>query len=509
MQKFFGERLYTLQKIPEIFTTAKQKEKKFMDIRNKKDSVTEKIFNIFELVFKISFLMYGLASFNSFFAQTKIISLLLILTTLCAGITLLYRLVNFRRFIHNKMLWLCFAFLASYAVSFVLNLQYANMNGIKTLAFMGMQFCLLVATDENKGFEDFKTELNLIFRIFSFYMMVAAFTSIILMFCGYSNITERNNKYILSGFVWGRLWGVFTDPNYAAVLSVMTIIISLYAIKKRKTVFWRTVNIINIILQVLYISFSDSRTGMVVAFVSLSLYICLRLSANYLKNGKLSKKIVCISMILIIVFIGSTSFKAINTIYNKTVSLIATAEKEPEEKGEQTIENNTVAGREQDLEKDISNRRFDLWNSAVETFKLRPVFGVSFESVVDFAEANLPDTYLINNDNGKFNNYHNVLFNVLVGQGIVGIVIFFAMIVYAGLNLIKTVYNSYGTKNYLLCCLLFTLLVAIFVSAMFISDIIYTISVNMMIFWYLLGIMLAKGREDINEYKNQRNNSCI
>lgn len=477
-----------------------------MDIRIKKDSVTERIFNAFELVFKISFLMYGLASFNSFFAQTKVISILLILTTLSAGITLLYRLVNFRRFIHNKMLWLCFAFLASYIVSLVLNLRYANMNGIKALAFMGMQFCLLLATDENKSFEDFKGELNLIFRIFSFYMMVAAFASIVLMLFGYSNIAERNNQYVFSGFVWGRLWGVFTDPNFASVLSIMAIIISLYAITLRKKVFWRTVNIINIILQMLYISFSDSRTGMVVTFITLSLYVYLRLNANDFNKGKLFKNIICISMALIIGFIGSASFKAINTVYNKTISL--TAEKEPDDKKEQTIEKYTV-GREQDIEHDISNRRFDLWNSAIETFKLRPIFGVSFESVGDFAEENLPDTYLVNNDNGKFNNYHNVLFNVLVGQGIVGIVIFFAMIVYAGLNLIKTVYNSYGTKNYLLCCMIFTLLIAALVSAMFVSEIIYAISVNMMMFWYLLGIMLAKGREDINDDKNQRNNSGI
>ena len=145
----------------------------------------------------------------------------------------------------------------------------------------------------------------------------------------------------------------------------------------------------------------------------------------------------------------------------------------------------------------------------METVKLKPMFGVSFESVVRFVEENQPQTYLVNNDHGKFSNYHNVLFNILVGQGIVGLVLFLIMTVYAGLGLIKTVYNSYGTKNYLLCSMIFSLLVAMLASSMFVSEIIYTISVNMMMFWYLLGIMLAKGREEINNDKNQRNNSGI
>lgn len=168
-----------------------------MNIKIKENTAVEKAFKSSELGFKICFLLFGLATFNSFTTQTKVISVLLFLTTAFAGITLIYRLVNYRRFIHNKMLWLCFAFMASYIVSFVLNLQYANINGVKTLAFMGMQFCLLLATDERKKFDDFKGEIKLILGIFSFYMLVAALTSIILMLCGYSNIVKRNGQIIL------------------------------------------------------------------------------------------------------------------------------------------------------------------------------------------------------------------------------------------------------------------------------------------------------------------------
>ena len=134
-----------------------------------------------------------------------------------------------------------------------------------------------------------------------------------------------------------------------------------------------------------------------------------------------------------------------------------------------------------------------MWISGLETFRLKPVFGVSFESVVDFVQDNQPDTYLVNNDNGIFYNYHNALVNVLVGQGAIGLAILLVMIVYAGLKLINRVKGAFDSKDYSLRLTLFALLVAALASAMFVSEIIYAISVNMMLFWYLLGAMLTEG----------------
>ena len=60
----------------------------------KENILVKKLFEISEITFKVCFLLYGLATFNSFFAQTRIISVLLYITTVSAGITLIYRLIN-------------------------------------------------------------------------------------------------------------------------------------------------------------------------------------------------------------------------------------------------------------------------------------------------------------------------------------------------------------------------------------------------------------------------------
>lgn len=449
-----------------------------------------RVFNICEFLFKICFLIYGFMSFNSFFIHTKAVSVILILTTALAGIALVYRLINFKHFIHNKMLWLAAAFTVSYIVSMLINISYFNFNAVKTLVFMGMEFCLLLATDDRKSFEDYKTEVRLFLRIMWFYMFISSLASIVLMLCGYGSMVEKNGQLVISGFVWGRLWGVFTDPNYGSVLAVMTGIIALYEFKESKNKLWRVLNVINIVVQTLYVSFSDSRTGSVVAFVAVGLYCYGYFVKMKLSMKAAAKYCVCVLLSIAVGICCMGAFKAVNKGYNSVVMLIAQNENVD---NTQEVEDKYIIGREEDIAQDFSNRRIDLWISGLETFRLKPVFGVSFESVVDFVQDNQPDTYLVNNDNGIFYNYHNALVNVLVGQGAIGLAIFLVMIVYAGLKLINRVKGAFDSKDYSLRLTLFALLVAALASAMFVSEIIYAISVNMMLFWYLLGVMLTEG----------------
>lgn len=452
-------------------------------------SLQEKIFNYSELLFKILFLFYGLFSFNSFLAHTKIISITLYLTLFFAGIVLMYRIVNYKYFINNKLLWIAFLFALSYAVSFLLNLEYKSFNGVKTFIFMGMEFCLLLATDSRKNFEVKKRETELILKIFSAYMFIAAFASIILMFTSYGKITTRNNASIISGFVWGRLWGVFTDPNYASVLSVSAIIILLYFIITDHKKIIKVVNFINLLLQLMYIAFSDSRTGLVTLMVASAIFTYFYFVSKHISANRLIKNAVSVLLALII---GATSFAAVK-IAQKTYNciVIRIEESKPVSDDKPNLPDIDKIGREQDIENDISNRRFALWKSAIETFKIKPIFGISFDNLLNFVEKNQPKTYLVNNGQGKFNNYHNMLFNVLAGQGTVGILIFIVLIILSVISAVKKLVLVYGKKEWHFYTMIFSILVGASASAMFLSDIIYAISVNMMLFWYLLGVITS------------------
>lgn len=54
-------------------------------------------------------------------------------------------------------------------------------------------------------------------------------------------------------------------------------------------------------------------------------------------------------------------------------------------------------GREQDLQKDVSNGRIQLWKSGIEIWKTSPVYGTGYSTVVDYAKENVKGTYIIEN----------------------------------------------------------------------------------------------------------------
>ena len=87
-------------------------------------------------------------------------------------------------------------------------------------------------------------------------------------------------------------------------------------------------------------------------------------------------------------------------------------------------------GREQDLQKDVSNGRIQLWKSGIEIWKTSPVYGTGYSTVVDYAKENVKGTYIIENSQGDYHNLHNQLINVLVYQGSIGAILLVGMFLY-------------------------------------------------------------------------------
>ena len=66
---------------------------------------------------------------------------------------------------------------------------------------------------------------------------------------------------------------------------------------------------------------------------------------------------------------------------------------------------------------DVSNRRRDIWKSAIEVFASSPVVGVGHNTLLPYVRAEQPKSYLINNDHMEFTSMHNTFLDVLVAQG--------------------------------------------------------------------------------------------
>ena len=75
-----------------------------------------------------------------------------------------------------------------------------------------------------------------------------------------------DNRYypLRMGFLGNRLFGVFPDPNFGATISVVVILLSVYYIKTNSNRAFTLFNSLNILLQLMFISLSGSRTALIV-----------------------------------------------------------------------------------------------------------------------------------------------------------------------------------------------------------------------------------------------------
>ncbi len=460
-----------------------------------------------ELIFKITFLLYSLAFYNSFFFAKPILSIFVALLTGMGGILILYRLINWKHFINNKVLIMLLVFLLSYFITTALNLKYGISTQLKTGVWMAMHFLLLFATDNRKDKAYYKKQINILFIIFEGYVFIANIISLLTLVTKYSKMfTFVSGDYVhkvLSGFYWGRLWGVYTDPNYASVFTVISAIISLYFAFNFRKISIIILSVISNILNLLYLTFSDSRTGLVTMFICIGILIYLLLTTIKISLPTFLKSTFCIFTSVVFMLGCVTLTKGIKSGYNSLVQIqinkisydenITVEELE----AQQAELEEEILGREQDIENDISNRRFDLWDSSIEVFLKKPLFGVGFNNLMQFTEENLPENYLVNNDNGKFNNYHNVLFNILAGQGIFGFITFVALAAYAGIKAVKILTKKIKGEERFTYIFMFPTILATLCGSMFLSDLIYVNSPETIIFWCVLGLFLFEDKSEI------------
>lgn len=475
-------------------------------------SVNSKKVNLFmeyfELLFKIEFLLFGFLGYNAFTFGRPIMTVFVLISTAMAGVILLYRIVNYKVYVKNIFLWLLLLFLCSFAVSLLANRSYGGLSeGIRAAAWMGMQYIILFLHNPHNTIEKDKREFSIVSWVFIIYMFIAVVISIVFLFLNKSFLftvgSAETPIYIYAGLVWGRLWGVFTDPNYGSVMSVVAVLLSYYfiCVCKKK---WLTVLLsVNIVLQIIYIAFSDSRTGIVCMMFGFAVcaYFFLQKAFKAFKKPAVRQVLSVLCVFLIVVSCWLVP-KFIKQGYNKTISYIHT-QTEPSETDDVEIEE-LLLGREEDIENDFSNRRFDLWKSGIEIMKTSPIIGVSHFGLTNYAKANLPHTYLIDNTLGQFDNFHNAYINVLVGQGIIGFLIICVFTAVAAIYILSYIWKARNDLSAYVIVLL-SVIIAVGCSTMFVSDVFYINSPCATMFWLTLGyaVHYVSNAKDANKNKER------
>ena len=491
--------------------------------------IKKEYIKILEWGFKITYLLLGLFTFNSFIydspIQPALVKVCLILGVLAAA----GRLFFLKDYIKTPYLPVLVLFCISFCLTIFVNWKYnAGMADLKWVIWTGFIFFLLYTCDGTRSRNSYKKEFHIFADILIVLSVVCALASIYLLLQNYHDLwTTESGEVLIAGFQWGRLWGVYTDPNYGGVFSVAAILMCIYFIFIRKGL-CRIWYVLAICADYVYVIFSDSRTAEVTMCAGIGVILLLFLYGRR-KNWKGIAVGFFLTAVFAVAFVGGTSL--LKGWYNAQIEALAQqpeseenipSEKKvgggesteantgdsgksaastenasassPEQKSEETpqepeTEEQETVGRAQDIQTDVSNGRFDLWKSGIEIWKTKPVTGTGYNSFLPYVEETLPDTYVVNNDQGNYVSLHNGYLNILVYQGILGAVIsliFIGGVLWSWCRGIKSI----PERDRLYITFLTAVIAVIAVSMLFLLEGIYTNSPGTFILWDFLGYLM-------------------
>lgn len=432
------------------------------------------------LLLFLSFLFYFQLTEN-----TIIISAFLWPTIFLSIVDIFYKIYYRKINLNDRLFWIMNFFIISYSISILFNYKLGIYNSIRTLAYLIILFWIVYT---------YNFKINSTFKFYFILATLISLASLIIIPMKYTVLNILGTSIELEGIAWGRLCGLYTDYNYGGLICVNAILIGIYMIKNTNKNISKVVITLGIIVNILYIYFSDSRGSLLALIVGLFLLMFLFFIIKPIIKKEISGKKILLSFAMIVITIsvivvGKNLIKrGYSNLFEKNIEksdIVINEEKDISEVSKEI----SVLNREDGTDKDFSNRRFDLWKSSIEYFRESPIFGVGFENLVEYGRKYLPNTYLINNDFTLFYNFHNAFFNILAAQGIIGIVLFL-IILLKTLNVCIIVLKKECTFNNII---MIAIIFANFIEGLnLIGDIIYFLSPNAVVYWLVTGVITKK-----------------
>ncbi|HJB82679.1 MAG TPA: O-antigen ligase family protein [Candidatus Mediterraneibacter intestinavium] len=452
------------------------------------EKVKQNYEEIIEVIFKVCYLLLTLATFITVIYASPVQPLLVKASLVLGMVLILIRVVKIRKYAKMPCVILMVLFCVSFLLTTVMNRQYGITENGKWVIWTGIQFFALYVCDVERSEEKYRREFRILSHILIVCSSIAALASIVQLVQVYSQyITTADGEFIVTGYTWGRLWGVYTDPNYGAVISVISITLSLLFFLQKKGLI-RIAYIVSIILNFVYFVYSDSRTGEIAIVVSVGLFLILWFSKKKASAKKIVRFGVPVILIVCIAAAGFGGMQAMKSQYGKYYAAVS-AERAKNRPKQEVKKDNSTAGRKQDIQQDVSNGRFALWQSAVEVWETSPVYGAGYSTFVPYAQEHTPDTYAVNNDQGNYTSMHNTFFNALAFQGTIGAVLFvliaLRILTYVLIPVLKDQSDGSAELAAMLACT-----GAVVVSMMFLLEGIYTNSPGSFVLWTFTGYMV-------------------
>lgn len=280
------------------------------------------------------------------------------------------------------------------------------------------------------------------------------------------------NRLIRQGITDGRLFGLFSDPNFAAFTSLLIIVLLLFAIRHTTAKFLKAYSITCIIINLMYLIMSNSRTIYIAAVGTVLFFVLLKTYRQHRESEQPELRLFLISLC-----------KKTALTLGAVIAIYAIIFFPLQALGHLVVPDRNMHDmvREDVTTENITNNRSTIWKNYLQLYKEKPVFGFSIRSALPYVTDKHPDSYLATTQYVTHNGY----LSLLIETGLTGFLImgtFFVLTFIQSVNRIRK--KEKISDNYLLFA---TLTVAVLIFLMCFHDVFFTVNIETMLLYIGIG----------------------
>lgn len=291
----------------------------------------------------------------------------------------------------------------------------------------------------------------------------------------YTDQYAADHGIVRQGIMDGRLFGLFSDPNFAAFTSLLLLFGLWHTLRLVTFTATRIFIWFSIVLNVIYIVMSNSRTVYLSVAGSILFYVLLSVYKKKCQKENLTgfAAFRCLLVRGIATLVLLAAIHVVTLAPMQGIAKLISPERDVEV---EMMREDVDAGN-------ISNNRFTIWKAYLELYREKPLFGFSTRGALPYAEQTYPDGYLAETKYVTHNSY----LSLLVGGGAIGFLIMAVFMVLLFLRIIRRIRSREEIPD---TWLLFAVwLVSVLIFCICFHDIFFTMNIETMLFFCSLGFL--------------------
>jgi O-antigen ligase len=441
----------------------------------------------------VLYVLLLIAPFLTFLASTPFYHISAILGIL-GGVLLAADLLTNRVLWRGPMCLLLYGICLAACLSSLRTLQYGLHDNLFDICWVVIQLALVYSWRYRLRDGQADRFIRIIYSVTALAWFAACVVSFVqyVLLIGYAYIADPmslNPELTRQGFLYHRLFGVFTGLDYSVYISLILSIVGVYFITSG-TRLWKKILLgIMMAFFFMHMVLSGSRSVQISLFLYVFFYTWLRMRERITAEGiRKALSLLLVSAIATGIFAGA--FFGSKWMLRYVPALV-----NPDMDWNDPLPENDILERE-DLEGDVSNNRFLIWKDYLGMYRDIGVVGLSLSNYNDYIKDRHPDLYIVQHfqeyeeaekQDMVYESHNNYIF-VFVATGLIGLALFLAFFFLAAYRIIRFIRREEHLSGAFIAALAVVCVGC--VQALFMNSVFLKINGPSFIFWFALGMVL-------------------